>query len=274
MSENRTVMLNNGIEIDRIGLGCWESRGDEAVQAICQAVENGYRRVDTAAYYQNEAEVGAGVRDCSVPRDELFIASKIWYEDMCDGKQEEIFYKSLETLDLDYIDMYFLHWPLGEVAESWKVLERLYEAGKIRAISVCNFQPVHLKKLLAKANVCPAVNQIESNPRFQQNGAVEFCLKEGIVPEAWGPLGKGRDLSLPLFETLAAKYEKTPAQIILRWHLQRGLAVIPKSVHPERMQQNRDLFDFSLEEKDMDAIFALDTGVSIRGYPAEYYFTE
>lgn len=220
--------------MDRVGLGFWEVRGAEAEKTLASAVEAGYRRIDTAMYYHNEEDVGAGIRACGIPRKELFVASKIWYTDMCGGRQEETFYKSLEALGLDYIDLYYLHWPLGEVTESWKVLERLYEAGKIRAIGVCNFQPAHLQKLLAKANVCPAVDQIESNPCFQQSQAVAFCQKEGIVPEAWGPLGKGKDLGEPLLLELAAKYEKTPAQIVLRWHLQRGLTVIPKPVHPEQ----------------------------------------
>lgn len=272
MKIDKKIKLNNGIEIDRIGLGCWESRGETAVNAIKDAVATGYRRIDTAAYYKNEAEVGEGIKRCSIERSELFVASKIWYTDMCAGRQEETFYRSLETLGLDYIDMFFLHWPIGEVTKSWRVLERLYEAGKIRAISVCNFQSNHLAKLLAKANIPPAVNQIESNPCFAQNEAVGFCLKEGIVPEAWGPLGKGRDLALPLFAELAQKYQKTPAQIILRWHLQRGLVVIPKSVHKERMAENLNVFDFELEAQDMDAIYALESGVSKRGYPSEYRF--
>lgn len=272
MKQIEKVKLNNGLEMDRIGLGCWESRGNEAVDAICHATAAGYRRIDTAMYYKNEKEVGEGIRACGIPREELFVATKIWFEDMCEGRQEETFYKSLEDLGLDYVDMYFLHWPLGEVMASWRVLERLYEAGKIRAISVSNFQKPHLEKLLAKANVPPAVNQLESNPRFQQNEAVGFSLQEGIVPEAWGPLGKGRDLSLPLFEELAQKYGKSPAQIILRWHLQRGMAVIPKSVNPERIRQNMDVFDFELEQADMDAVFALDTGISQRGYQKGYRF--
>ena len=193
--------------MDRVGLGFWEVRGAEAEKTLASAVEAGYRRIDTAMYYHNEEDVGAGIRACGIPRKELFVASKIWYTDMCGGRQEETFYKSLEALGLDYIDLYYLHWPLGEVTESWKVLERLYEAGKIRAIGVCNFQPAHLQKLLAKANVCPAVDQIESNPCFQQSQAVAFCQKEGIVPEAWGPLGKGKDLGEPLLLELAAKYE-------------------------------------------------------------------
>lgn len=272
MNIGKKVRLNNGIEIDRIGLGCWECRGDEAVNTIVHAVNAGYRRIDTAEYYKNETEVGEGIRNCGAKRSDLFVATKLWHTDMCAGRQEETFYKSLEKLGLDYIDMYFLHWPIGEVATSWRVLERLHEAGKIRTISVSNFQPIHLQKLLAKANVCPAVNQIESNPGFQQNAAVEFCLKEGIVPEAWGPLGKGRNLSEPLLLALAKKYEKSPAQIVLRWHLQRGLIMIPKSVHPERMTENRDVFDFELEPQDMDAVFTLETGVSKRGYPSEYRY--
>ena len=272
MRENRSVKLNNGVLIDRIGLGCWEVNGEETVQTILNAVDSGYRRIDTASYYKNEPNIGTAIRTCGVSRSELYIASKLWYEDMQEGRQEESFYQSLENLGLDYIDMYFLHWPIGEVSKSWRVLERLYEAGKIRAISVCNFQPIHLKKLLANANVCPAVNQFESNPRFQQNETIKFCLKEGIVPEAWGPLGKGKDLSLLLLEELAAKYEKTPAQIILRWHLQRDVLVIPKSVNKDRLRQNLNIFDYSLEEKDMDAINTLDTGTSSRSYPARYRF--
>ncbi|MDD3230463.1 MAG: aldo/keto reductase [Oscillospiraceae bacterium] len=272
MQEKTTVILNNGIEMERIGLGFWESRGQEASGALCHAVEAGYRKIDTAMYYGNEKDVGQGIKNCGLDRKELFVATKLWYTDMCEGRQEETFYKSLEDLGLEYADLYFLHWPIGEVTKSWRVLERLYEAGKARAIGVCNFQPLHLEKLLAKANVCPAVNQIESNPCFQQNGVVEFCQREGIVPEAWAPLGKGRDLSLPILGALAQKYEKTPAQIILRWQLQRGMSVIPKSVHPDRIRQNRAVFDFELEAKDMDAIYAQDTGKSKRGYPEEFHF--
>lgn len=272
MEERRTIVLNNGVEIDRIGLGFWELRGQEASDVLLEAAKAGYRRIDTAMYYGNEEAVGAGIRNCGVPREELFVASKLWHTDMCGGKQEEAFLRSLEQLGLEYLDLYYLHWPIGEVTESWRVLERLYEAGKIRAIGVCNFQPVHLQGLLAKANVCPAVNQIESNPCFQQNAAVEFCQREGITVEAWGPLGKGRDLSQPLLAELAAKYERTPAQLVLRWHLQRGMTAVPKSAHPERLRQNREVFDFVLEQKDMDAFRALDTGKSRRGYPPEFRF--
>jgi diketogulonate reductase-like aldo/keto reductase len=272
MKIEKTIRLNNGIEMDRVGLGCWESRGAEAADAVSCALQLGYHRIDTAMYYGNEPDVGEGIRKSGIVRQEIFVATKLWYEDMCEGRQEETFYRSLENLGLDYIDMYYLHWPIGEVTQSWRVLERLYEAGKIRAISICNFQKPHLEKLLLKANVCPAVNQIESNPRFAQNEIVEFCQKEGIVPEAWGPLGKGRDLVLPELAALAEKYERSAAQIILRWHLQRGLTVIPKSVHEERIRQNREIFDFELEEKDMDLIHSLDTGISHRTPPAPYHY--
>lgn len=272
MSENRTVKLNNGIEVDRIGIGFWESRGQEAADAVRYAVEAGYRRIDTAEFYKNEREVGEGIKNCGIDRKELFVASKIWFTDMCEGRQEEMFYATLERLGLDYLDLYYLHWPIGEVTRSWRVLERLYEAGKVRSIGVCNFQKVHLEQLLAKANVCPAVNQIESNPRFQQSSIIELCHKEEIVPEAWGPLGKGRDIFLPLFAELAQKYGKTPAQIILRWHLQRGMNIIPKSIHEERIRENINVYDFELEEKDMAAIRALDTGVSGRKAPEPYHY--
>lgn len=272
MEDKKIITLNNGVEMQRIGLGCWESRGQEAAESVCLAVKAGCRRIDTAMYYQNERDVADGIKNCGVAREDLFIATKLWYEDMRGGRQEETFYKSLENLGLDYIDMYFLHWPIGEVTESWRVLERLYEAGKIRAISVCNFQKIHLEKLLLKANVPPAVNQIESNPRFQQNEIVDFCKSQGIVPEAWGPLGKGRDLGLPQLGALAQKYGKSAAQIILRWHLQRGLTVIPKSVHEERIRENLAVFDFELEQGDMDIIASLDTGSSQRKAPAPYHY--
>ncbi len=270
VSEERKVHLNNGIEMDRVGMGCWESRGQEAVQAVGYAVKAGYRRIDTARYYENEKEVGEGIRTCGVQREELFVTTKLWHTDMCGGRQEEAFYQSMEDLGLEYLDMYLLHWPIGDIKESWRVLEKLYEEGKIRAIGVSNFQPIHLQRLLADANVCPAVNQFESNPSFSQDALREYCLREGIVPEAWGPLGKGRDLGLPVFEKLSHKYERTPAQIILRWHLQRRMAVIPKSVHEERLKENIDIFDFELEEEDMRSIDALDTGISVRRIPPEY----
>lgn len=274
MEVSQTVKLNNGLEVPGIGLGFWESSGEEAINAVCMGTEAGYRRLDTAMYYKNEDQVGEGIRRCGVPREELFVATKIWYEDMCQGRQEETFYKSLENLGLDYVDLYFLHWPIGEVTASWRVLERLYEQGKIRAIAVSNFQKVHLEQLLLKANVCPAVNQIESNPMFQQNEVIEFCRREGIMPEAWGPLGKGKDLGHPLLRELGEKYGKSPAQIILRWHRQRGVMAIPKSVRRERIFENIRIYDFSLSSGDMDAISALDTGVSGRGYAKEYHFHE
>ncbi len=270
MKLDRMVKLNNGIEMDRIGLGCWESRGQEAKDAVCYAVNAGYRRIDDAMYYENEREIGEGIRACGVPRDQLFIADKIWYTDMCDDRQEETFYKSLENLGLDYVDLYYLHWPIGEVKASWRVLEKLYEAGKVRAIAVCNFTPEQLRELISFANVCPCVNQFESNPRYQQDELRRFCLSEGIVPEAWGPFGKGRDLDLPLLTELAAKYEKTNAQIILRWHLERGMTVIPKSVHRDLLIENMDIWDFELEEKDVRAIDSLETGISHRTAPKEF----
>lgn len=274
MKLSKMIKLNNGLEIPGIGLGFWESRGDEAVKAVCMGTEAGYRRIDTAMYYKNEDQVGEGIRRCGIPREELFIDTKLWYEDMCQGRQEETFYKSLENLGLDYVDVYFLHWPIGEVTASWRVLERLYEQGKIRAIAVSNFQRVHLEQLLLRANVCPAINQIESNPLFQQNEVIEFCHREGILPEAWGPLGKGRDLDQPVLKALGEKYGKSPAQIVLRWHLQRGVMAIPKSVHRERIFENIDVYDFSLSREDMDQISALETGVSKRGYEKKYRFHE
>ena len=196
MNVSSMFKLNNGNEIPVMALGSWDSRGDEAYQACLDALSSGYRHIDTAAYYENEALVGAAVRDCEIPREEIFVTSKMWYEDMVEGKQEAAFEKTLKGLGLEYVDMYLLHWPINDVKGSWKVLEKYYEQGLIKNIGVSNFRPKHLKQLEVTANIAPAVDQIEICPFLVQEETVNYCQEHDIVVEAWGPLGKGKQLSV------------------------------------------------------------------------------
>lgn len=271
MNLQSTFQMNNGNRIPVIAMGSWDSRGDEGYQACLDALEAGYRHLDTASYYENEAQVGAAVRDSGIPREEIFVTSKIWYTDMVKGKQEAAFEKTLKELGLEYLDLYLLHWPINDVAGSWKILEKYYDQGLIKNIGVSNFNENHLKRLEKTANVAPAVDQIEICPFLVQKDTVDYCKGQGIIVEAWGPLGKGKQLGEPEIMKLAEKYKKTPAQIILRWHLQRGIVSLPKSVHKERIISNRDIFDFELSEEDMKLMMTMDHRAETgRGYPAEY----
>lgn len=271
MNLQSTFQMNNGNQIPVMAMGSWDSRGREGYQACLDALEAGYRHLDTASYYENEAQVGAAVRDSGIPREEIFVTSKIWYTDMVEGKQEAAFEKTLKELNLEYLDLYLLHWPINDVAGSWKVLERYYEQRLIKNIGVSNFNERHLKRLEQTANIAPAVDQIEICPFLVQKDTVDYCKGQGIIVEAWGPLGKGKQLGEPEIIKLAEKYKKTPAQIILRWHLQRGIVSLPKSVHKERIISNGEIFDFELSEEDMKLMFTMDHRAETgRGYPAEY----
>ncbi len=260
------VILNNGVEMPILGLGVFES-GENTAPAVRYALENGYRLIDTAAFYGNEKEVGRAVKDSGVPREEIFVTTKIWNDMQREGRQRESFEKSLKALDLDYVDLYLVHWPIpGKIGETWKVLEQLYEEKLVRAIGVSNFLEHHLEELSIKGNIAPAVNQFECHPHLIRKELREYCKSCGIVPEAWSPLGRGEALAEPLLQELGRKYDKTPAQIILRYHVQNGVAPIPKSVHPERIIQNKEVFDFALTPEEMADIEKLDCG-SMHGDP-------
>lgn len=260
-----SVTLNNGVPMPQLGLGVWQTKdGSEVQTAVHAALDAGYRLIDTAAMYNNERGVGEAVRSSSVPREELFITTKLWNSDQGYENTLKAFDKSLARLKLDYIDLYLIHWPmpaLDKYIETWKAFEEIYASGRAKAIGVCNFNKEHLEKLANNSSVVPAVNQIELHPRLQQAELRQYCISKGIHVESWGPLGGtgGNLLNDPALAVIARKHSKSTAQVVIRWHLQLGLIVIPKSTHPERIVQNANVFDFELDEQDMTEISRLNT---------------
>lgn len=253
-----TVTLNNGVKMPWLGLGVYKAQaGEEVEQAIRFAFEAGYRHIDTAAFYANEESVGKAVRESGLPRSEVFVTTKVWNTDQGYDQTLRAFEASLKRLGFDYVDLYLVHWPVsGKYRETWRALERIYDEKLARAIGVSNFQIHHLEDILAHGNVVPAVNQVEYHPLLTQEPLRQFCRKHHIQLEAWSPIMRG-NLDLPVLQELAQKYNKTPAQIVLRWDLQNEVVTIPKSVRRERIFENADLFDFSLSDEDMRRISAL-----------------
>lgn len=255
------IKLNDGNAIPQIGLGTWLAPDDEASNAVSSAFASGYRHVDTAAIYHNEKGVGQAIRACGIPREEIFVTTKLWNDDQGYDSALEACDASLQKLGLDYVDLYLIHWPKPRqdtYVDSWKALMRLHEEGKVKSIGVSNFNADHLERIMAETGITPAVNQIELHPRFQQRDLREFHQQHGIVTESWSPLGKAKILDGPVLQDIADKHEKTPAQVIIRWHVQNDLIVIPKSVNPGRIAQNINVFDFTLDAADMQRISSLD----------------
>lgn len=252
-----TVKLANGLEIPQVGLGLFlMTHQDETAWAIKQALKVGYRHFDTAAVYGNEAVLGQALVDSGIPREELFLTSKVWNDMQGYETTKQAFYESLEKLQTDYLDLYLIHWHGPKVRETWQALEELYQEGKIKAIGVSNFSINHLEAMKEYATIMPMVDQVETHPYFPQDELRAYLAKENIRHESWGPLSQGKtDLLLhPTLAKLAETYQKTSAQIVLRWHVDRGSIVIPKSVNPGRINENFDIFDFNLTEADMAEI--------------------
>ncbi|MBB6733037.1 aldo/keto reductase [Cohnella zeiphila] len=254
----QTVELLNGVLMPKLGLGVWRSQeGEETENAVAAALKAGYRLIDTASLYENEASVGRAVRASGLPRDQVFVTTKMWNNEQGYDETLKAFERSMERLKLDYVDLYLVHWPVpGKYKTTYRALEKLYEVGKVRAIGVSNFLEHHLEDLMGSCRIKPMVNQVEMHPLLTRKPLLEFCKREGIQVESWRPLMKG-GLDLPLLRELADKYGKTPAQIVIRWHLQLGVVTIPKSVHADRIRENGQVFDFRLSREDMERIDAL-----------------
>lgn len=233
-------------------------------QAVLDAIESGYRLIDTAAAYMNEKAVGEAIRKCGVPREELFITTKLWVQDADYEGAKKAIQTSLDNLGLDYLDLYLIHQPMGDYIGAYRAMEEAYKEGKLRAIGVCNFYPARLADFCESVEVKPAVNQVELHPFFQQENALAFMKEYGVVPEAWGPFAEGNHgiFTHPVLTKIGEKYGKSAAQVALRWNVQRGVVVIPKSVHKDRMEQNMDIWDFELDADDMAEIAKLDLGHS------------
>lgn len=261
MTQQPTVPLNVGKAIPQVGLGVWQTPNDGAAAAVSTAIRAGYRHVDTAAVYENESGVGEGLRQSGVARDELFVTTKVWNADQGFDATLKAFDASLGRLGLDHVDLYLIHWPAptkGLYVDTWRALVRLKEERRARSIGVSNFTVEHLDRLIAETGVKPVLNQIELHPRFQQRALREAHAQRGIATESWSPLGQGRLLEDAVITRVAEKHGKTPAQVIIRWHVDNGLVVIPKSVTPSRIVANFDVFGFRLDKDDMADIASLD----------------
>ncbi len=262
-SPTQTVTLSNGVEMPTVGLGVFRARrGDEARAAVREALALGYRHIDTAAVYGNETDVGAAVRESGVPREQVFVTTKLWNSDQGYDNALRAFDVSQQRLGLDRVDLYLLHWPVhGLRLESWRALERLYEEGRVRAIGVSNFMTPHLDELLKSCHVAPMVDQVEASPFLQQRSLRELCSGRGIVVEAYSPLTKGLRLGHATVRSVAEALGKTPAQILIRWAIERGMVPLPKSVTPARMAENFAVYDWSLGEAALAALDALEEGL-------------
>jgi 2,5-diketo-D-gluconate reductase A len=266
------VVLNNGVSMPQLGYGVFRVPDDDTERAVLAALDAGYRSIDTASLYGNETGVGRALTASGLARDHFFVTTKVWNDDQGYDSTLRAFDASLGRLGLDHVDLYLIHWPkpsLDRYVETWRALEKLYADRRVRAIGVSNFQPDHLRRLLAETDIVPAVNQIELHPDLQQEQLRRFHVEHGVVTEAWSPLGQGLALRHPVVADLAHRHGRTPAQVVLRWHLQLGNVAIPKSTTPSRIRENIGLFDFALAETDMAALATLESGTRLGPDPDE-----
>ncbi|MBS2968047.1 aldo/keto reductase [Metabacillus sp. KIGAM252] len=273
-SLQETTTLHNGVKMPWFGLGVWKVEdGNEVVSSVKAAIKAGYRSIDTAAAYKNEEGVGQAIKDSGIPREELFITTKLWNADQGYDSALKAFEDSMEKLGLDYLDLYLIHWPVeGKYKDSWKAMEKLYKDGKIKAIGVSNFQVHHLEDLMKDAEVVPMVNQIEFHPKLSQEKVRAFCKENSIQVEAWSPLMQGQLFEEPVLKEIAEKHGKSVAHVILRWDIQSGVVTIPKSVKEHRIQGNADIFDFELTQEDMEKIDALNEDKRVGPDPDNFDF--
>lgn len=269
MNKNFKI-LSNGVKMPSIGFGTYKAGSDEETAKIIKyALKIGYRQIDTASFYGNEVGIGNGIKESGINREDIFLVTKLWNDDHGYDKTIEAFNKSLERLQVDYIDLYLIHWPNKLNSETWKAFEHLYKTGKVKSIGVCNFKIGHLEELKKTAEIMPMVNQVEIHPQSSKNDMLRYCEENNIQLVAWSPIMRGKLFSNELILGLAEKYKKTIAQIILRWHVQRGIIPIPKSSNEGRIKENLSIFDFKLSNDDMSIIDSLNEGdnVSVSGVP-------
>lgn len=270
---DKSKKLANGIEMPRLGLGVWRVEESDATDSVKWAIENGYRLIDTASVYKNEKGVGEGIRQSGIKREDLFVTTKLWNADQGYDSVHQAFNESLERLGLDYVDLYLIHWPVeGKFNDSWRAMEEIYESGRAKAIGVSNFHQHHIEELMTTAKIKPMVDQIELHPTLTQVDLRDYLAGEGIAVEAWSPLGQGKILQNPTLVEIGKKHNKTAAQVIIRWHLQSDIIVIPKSVHEERIKENYDVFDFELNDEEIGQINALNIDERLGADPDNFDF--
>lgn len=269
-----TFTLHNGVKMPYLGLGTYQSNNDqEVIDAVMAAIKTGYRHIDTAAAYKNEQGVGKGIAKSGVPRDQIFVVSKVWNSDQGYESTLNAFNNTLEQLGLEYLDLYLIHWPVpGKYKETWKALELLYKEKRVRSIGVSNFLQHHLEDILKDCEIVPMVNQMEFHPHLIQQDLIDFCIKNTIQYESWSPFMQGKIFNMDLCKELSLKYNKSVAQIILRWNLQKGVVAIPKSVHENRIVSNASIFDFELSKEDIAFIDSLETGARTGPHPDNFDF--